>query len=444
MIPTFKTKLLMVVAVLVGLANLIPGGSRATADLPMLAALAVDDVTRIEITQGAKAKVSLVLEDGEWQLVSPVKASADTPGIRRLLRLLDDGIPMDARIDEANPDPYGLDFQDAAAVDLYTGGDVATVSFVIGWDTSGGSSFVRLHEDDTVYRAKIGGRARWDREVDLWRDPFVVRTDRAELTDIEVTVGDEHFTLTSDGGAAGGAARRWSVVESPGFALDQRTVEAWAASLVSLRAGEVLSASFDGGFDEPVAEVTLLLADGQAVDLAFGSLDGERSAFVRRGDREATYRVSTAHRTRAARPLADYGDATALSFDRDRVKTLTLDDDGVRVVLEQQAEAGDWIAREPANIDIDLKFVYFTVNNLADLRSDETVEATLAEAGLLEPWMRVTITLVDGSSQVLEVGQSLNDPQNPRSYARLAGTDRIFTLRSQTITRIRQGFGRSQ
>lgn len=444
MIPTKKTWLLLGAAIAVGAANLIPGGTRAAAELPGLVELGVDDVTRIEITQGAKPKVTLTLEDGDWQLVSPVKGPADTPGIRRLIRLFDDGIPMDARIDEANPEPYGLDFQDAAAVDLYTGGEVATVSFVIGWDTSGGSSFVRLHEDDTVYRAKIGGRARWDREVDLWRDPFVVREDKASVTDIQVAVGDERFTFASDGGVTGGRQRRWSLVEDPGFPLDQRTVEAWASSLMALRAGEVLSSEFDGGFDEPAAVVTLQLEGGESVELTFGSREGDRSAFVKRSDRQAAYRISPTHRTRAARALADYSDATALSFDRDQVKQLRLEDDGVTVVLEQQAEAGDWIVREPANVDVDLKLVYFTVNNLGDLRSDETVQVTLDEAGLLEPWMTVTIQMMDGSSSVLEVGHELDDPSNPRSYARLAGTDRVFTLRQQTITRIRQGFGRSQ
>ena len=65
----------------------------------------------------------------------------------------EDGVRMDLRIDEGNLEDYGVDDQNGILVELFAEGvEVPKVSFVVGHNVVGGSSFVRLKDSDATVR----------------------------------------------------------------------------------------------------------------------------------------------------------------------------------------------------------------------------------------------------------------------------------------------------
>ena len=84
---TQKTMILLGLAAALGLATLAPTGAvDPTADLPTLAGVDRDLVTRVEITQGQLEKVVMLgsLKEG-WRVTQPYDAPADAMLLRTLL-----------------------------------------------------------------------------------------------------------------------------------------------------------------------------------------------------------------------------------------------------------------------------------------------------------------------------------------------------------------------
>lgn len=93
--------------------------------------------------------------------------------------------------------------------------------------------------------------------------------------------------------------------------------------------------------------------------------------------------------------------------------------DGQRLVLER-AEDQTWWIREPIVYEADENRVAGALGDLATLRSNRAISGTLnlADYGLATPTMTVTLTLADGASHTLRVGD-----QNPTGTYRYIMAD---------------------
>jgi hypothetical protein len=446
---TQKTMLLLGLAAALGLATLAPTGAvDPTADLPTLAGVDRDLVTRVEITQGQLEKVVMLgsLKDG-WRVTQPYDAPADAMLLRTLVNQLREPIVMDVRLDEGNLETYGLDDQTGVLVELFTDGDSPALSIVVGGDMPGGFSFVRLKDSEDVYRAKVGGRSRYARDTVEWQNRMAVQVEPDLVAEITLgqPTGDLRFWREVAGTNEKGEAQwsEWRLAQDPAVALNQDAVTDLVASLSVVRAGSRLSANYDGGFETPAARVELRLNDGTTKVMTFGSRASAEGVFVQVSGEDVVYAVAAPKRDAALRPLAALLDNRLLRFSREDVQSLRLEDGGVPVVLE----AGGpelWFVAEPKNVDADVKLILFTVNILADLRSDGVATGvSLADAGLTKPSQVITIHKKDGSDHTVEVGRALSDEQG-RLYVhvRVDGGDTVYLVRDQTLARIRAGFGR--
>ena len=171
---TDKSKLLLVTAaVLGGLSFVQPDSFDPNADLPSLAQVNRADVSRIEITTGQEETVVMEgsLDDG-FVVLAPYQAPADTIALRPLLALFErDKTRMDVAVDTGNLADYGLDDAQGVLVELFTDSDEPAVSFFgRPRPVQEAPVFVRLPGSDTVYRGKVGSRARYARAPLEWRD----------------------------------------------------------------------------------------------------------------------------------------------------------------------------------------------------------------------------------------------------------------------------------
>lgn len=452
---TTKSKILLGAALLFGgLSFIQPQGFDPSADLPALAEVKRADVSRIEITNGQAETVVMEgnLEEG-FKVVAPYQAPADTIALRPLLGLFERGkTRMDVAIDEGNLADYGLDDAQGVLVELFTDGEQPAVSFVVGQDRPGGASFVRLPGSDTVYRGKVGSRARYAREPLDWRDKMVTQVPAGLVQEIRVEPLDGPKTvfsrlpegdINSEASAKFGA---WTCAQAD-FPVDQKSIDALAKSLTELRAGRVLSGDFDGGFDPPAVQVSVLMVDGEQIVLSFGQTTAQGGAvFLKRSDRDEVYLVSGSLRDRLLRPLLSYRNRILFNFERIDVKDYTLQDQLGRAVLTQDSDSHMWAFTEPVNMDTDVLAVTQSVNTLADLRADIIdPEISQEDAGLAEPQGTLSVRLLNGTTQSLIIGKRRDIQGTSYTYvSRPELLPIIYMVRTDTLTHLRAGFNRAE
>jgi len=447
---TRKTLAMWAVALVLGLALLLPQRQVVYGeDLPSLPGVDRDLVTRIEITAGVRERIAIEgsMETG-WKMLQPFEAEVDRILIRSLLNLYVDPVPMDTRVDSGDRETYGLDQSNRVLVELFTEGEVPALSVNVGADLPGGVSFVRLPEDEGIYRAKVGGRRRVDKAAKDWVNRFIYEEDLERITALELRTPSEDLVFVREPSGEVGmdgvpVLGPWSLVDAPAFDLDQRSVESAVRSLSKFRAGEILSSEFEGGWLEPAAVVTLRTVDGVATTFTFGSRILDGAAFVRRDDEPEVYRISATYHQGVTRDREAFTSLQLFDFVQDDVARMRLDDGGVPVVVVHK-ESGSWEITEPPNVFTDVKRVFFAVNTLGDLRARAWIGLSAAEAGLEPPSMTIAVSMHDGDREVLELGDRIGGGRSPVLwYGRIEGSERIFTVGAQTVSRVRQGFGRA-
>lgn len=107
---------------------------------------------------------------------------------------------------------------------------------------------------------------------------------------------------------------------------------------------------------------------------------------------------------------------------------------GETTVLERGA-SGSWSLTAPAAYPADAASVETLVNAVAALNADKVVEektANFGDFGLTEPAFTVLATTKDGKLHTVMVGDEV--PAGGGNYARLAGSDRLFTIAAFTKT----------
>ena len=461
--PTPKTLVLAVVALLLLALNLIDQGTSARLNerLPQIVALQKDAVRRIEISTAVdKTVIESVATEAEagvdagrrWKITAPIQADADQVAVQALLANFRKEVPLDVKVDLGNLDDYGLDAGTGIVVEIWTEADGAapSLSLTVGQDAPGGSTFVRLSGDEAVYRARVGGRHRFDKSSVEWRNRVLLDFDKAFAIGILVESDGSVLSHLVRGPSPGVDADSlplpgpWRLEPDPGYPTDALLADAIAQGLGLMRAGELMGADFDGGFTSPLAVITVTLADGTERVLEVGSRESGGARFVRVNGQPDVYRVAASTIDQALLPAQELRDKTLFAFERQAVDTLALKDGAGIVLLQQDLSNGLWNVIEPPNVDVDVKLVFFAVNTLATLRSDEIASGvSFAQAGLEDPSNRIVVHFLDGHDEVLDIGHRVADERGRTLYfARVGGKDTVHLLREATVVKLRQGFGR--
>ncbi|MCA9706961.1 MAG: sodium/proton-translocating pyrophosphatase [Myxococcales bacterium] len=213
---------------LLGLGLMVPSSTSGPGELPVLSEIDRDDVQRIEISLGQLDKMVITGSmDAGWTIVAPFEAEADDLMVRSLLKVFQDPVRMDVKVDEGEEalETYLVDDQNGALVELFGAGEAPLVSVVIGGDMPGGHSFVRLPGSQVVYRARVGSRGRVDRDFSEWRDKMVVQDNPEEVRWIALTRGGETLRfLRAELGPPGPDGTPnlgpWVYLEDPEFPVD--------------------------------------------------------------------------------------------------------------------------------------------------------------------------------------------------------------------------------
>ncbi|MBT3220970.1 MAG: DUF4340 domain-containing protein, partial [Proteobacteria bacterium] len=284
--------------------------------LPGIAAVKASEVDELTLTRGDQRLV-LEKQEGLWMLTAPIEYRANEQAVHTLLASLKEGIPFDVRVEEGNLDRYGLDASNCIFVQIDAAGSLT--AFYVGNNAAGGSTYVRFPSSQTVYRARIGGRSRYERQPADWRDKRVHPFDPQEVTDLVIErhgQGDLEFNRGESG---------WS---SAMDSLDTARLQSLLQILSDLTAHELLSADHPKGEDQATLAIATSREDSV---LVFSRLGDE--FFARNTDEPMIFRVGPQVLEQLLVP--DWRDPALLGIDPKQIVELQLIEPGLISLLKK-------------------------------------------------------------------------------------------------------------
>ncbi len=329
--------------------------------LPSLPAVDATAVRGVRVQEGDTI-VEFSRSGDLWRVTAPYQARADQDGVQGIVERLARGVPMDVRVDaltEENDDTYGLDNANLLRVDLLgEQGPLTTV--YLGNDGPGGASFVRRVDDDDVYRARLGGRHRYDRAAADWRDRQLVHVVAADVT--SVVLPNVTLDRTGEG---------WRTESGR---ADPDRVEDLVRGLGSLRIGEVLSTTPSG---DPTATVSLVTSAGTSSIRFWRDVSGVVAA----ADDGEAGRVDAAALDVVSGAADAWRDQRLFPYRPDAVDAIVAYS-GNRVTSAFVREKGAFVRTAPENVAVDARALTLALTRLGQWRSE--APAPLAEAFRVE------------------------------------------------------------
>ncbi len=375
---------------------------------------------------------------------------ADRALVQGVLHPFRTEIPMDVRIDTGNLADYGLDAGGGVVVEIWAGQDAPEVSFTLGHDAPGGSSFIRLSGDDGVYRARMGGRSRYARRPAEWRNKVVLDFEESEVQGISIkppASAEVHLSRSATAGVDADGSPipgSWAVDPDPGWGLDEDGLRKIVARLGRLRAREILADDFDGGFSPPAGELTVVRNDGTEVVMAIGTKVIEGSAHVRVTGGAAVYAVP-------AGPLEPFlemesgpgEDRTLFQVHRSDMVKLIYWEGRTSVELGPDPDSGIWRPLGDDPPEIDVADIEWALGQLSRLLSDGRAEGiSLVAAGVVPPNLVFEVQRQDGSHEAIYVGRGLVQEGVAYHYVARQKARDVHIMSSERITRLQQAFGK--
>jgi Domain of unknown function (DUF4340) len=374
-------------------------------ELPSIPGFDVAQVTELRLGR-VDEPIVVTRAAGQWTISAPVQAAADPVELEAIVSRLAGGVHPDVAL-PPDAEGYGLSGGSEIRVDV-RGAQGDLMSLVIGADAGADGTFVRLPGEETVYRAPIGGRARFDRPIRTLLDRRVASCAAEQISRV-VLPGEQAVRRSASG---------WD-----GAPVDALAVDGLVRRLCSLRGAEVAA---EDRVQDWFATVELEGPDGD-ISLRFGRSGDLR--YVARDGR--VWRVTGEWVDRLAQPRA-FEDRSL--WVAQRVERIVLRGDGRDGELVRNGET--WDIRRPANVDVDPVRAQAAATWLARPRVDAWTAVSAAAAGF--PSAQTLVVRADGRDHTLEIGAAGAEG----TYIRSAGSpERIGRVDSGLIAGLLAIFG---
>ena len=408
-----------------------------------------DHVSRIELSQAlGKTILSRDSLTEDWSITSPIQNAADEGRINHLLAAFRREIRADVQVDEGNLKEYKLDAAGGIVVELWTDLDKPAASFTIGGDAAGGSSFVRISGDDAVYRARVGGRRRFQHSAADWRNRVVV--DRSEEDIQGVTVepwNGEVIHMVRQPTADETGDGPWTIepAGSVGWDIDTKSIGALIRTLGTMRAVNILGDDFDGGFSPPAVNINVMDKEGTETTLAIGRRVENGVTFVRVAGQSGVYAVPMADVNAFVKGVDEPSENILFEVPEAEMDRLIFYQKRVQVDLTRNPETQVWGISNPPGLQVDVADIQFVVRTLAKLQTDGVGgRISNRRTGLNRPRMVFEVQRKDGSNVALFVGKHFRSKQGDiYFYVKKQDDEEVHILSEKTLSLLRLGFGQN-
>jgi hypothetical protein len=267
----------------------------AQAALPKIEVTEADTkaVTKIEITKPGKKDateekdkkpLTVVLEKkGEdWELTSPVKATANKSNVESLLSNLEK-LEMQDRI------ASGTDQYEKYEVD-----DKQAVHAIFG-KSGGRGQMTRVHGKDGVYAVKGYSSYTYSRDVKGWRDRTIFKFDEKKVKTASLANETGTFEFAKDGDSWKGTFAKGALPALPIADFDPKKVDDMLRAFKNLNAddfGDDKKKS-DVGLEEPIATLKIVLDDGAKRILTVGDNAKGESRWAMKNGSDQIFSISS-------------------------------------------------------------------------------------------------------------------------------------------------------
>lgn len=431
-----KTLILLVVLAALGaylaFVEMPRGEQRAQED--RLTALTVERIQRVVLEKGEQL-IELERLDGDaWQLLQPVKASADVAAVRSLLAAITDAKVQRTLADAGDPAAFGL--VDDALVVRIEANDQAPQTFSVGKSAPVGSAdYAQRRGESAVLLIEGGFRATIDRTTDELRDKRIFDFEDDDVRWIEIAKSTRQARLDrSDDG--------WTVAGEPTYAGDDTAIQTYLASLRSLRVASFVEqtpsdlAAF--GLSEPRLTVRFGGSDEKVWEIAFGAdkAGTEYHAVATPGGNVFTVH-DWAYRN-LDKGTRDLRDKALLALDTEqihRVKIVRRDRDSVQLVRSDDSWRLDGVDSAVKSAEIE-----HYINDLATLAGYEIVADEPQDLGrfaLDDPILRIEVLDQDNAPLgTVRVGRTVADDGIHHFNAISDRAPTVVLLRSYIFNRL--------
>lgn len=129
---------------------------------------------------------------------------------------------------------------------------------------------------------------------------------------------------------------------------------------------------------------------------------------------------------------SDWRDLTILSFDKTKVKSLTLVKNEKPFVVEKVEDK--WKLTSPLNVEVNQDKLNFVLNDLSNLKGKDIItDKKENELGFEKPALKITISFKEEGEQTILIGGKTSNEGDADYYAKKAGSETIFTLSKFTV-----------
>ena len=444
---TKKSTLLAAVAIVFSILAALdkpqPAGDRA--DDVVIASVNPDHVSRIELSSAtAKTILKRDIQTETWAITAPIEHQADRARIAQLLAAFRNRVVADVTLDEGNLKDYGLDASNGVVVELWTDSEEPAASFTIGGDMAGGSSFVRVSGDSSVYRARLGGRQRFARDPLDWRNRVVIDRAEADIQGVRIEPwnGDViHLVRQATDDEQGQGP--WTLDPDPGWGLTADDLTTVVQKLGQMRAANILDDDFDGGFSPPAASITIMDKDGTETTLAIGRRVESGVAFIRVAGGSGVYAVPAQDLALFTSGAAAVPSMVMFKVDEADMDRIIYYQRKTKVEIARHPDSGVWRIDSPSSVKADVSEVAFVVRLLSAPKGEEEAgKLPDSRTGLKRPRMVFEVQRKDGSHEALYVGRHFrNDGGAVFFWVKAQGSETVYVMSETTLTRLRAGFG---
>jgi hypothetical protein len=258
----------------------------------------------------------------DWNLVEPVKDSADNSSVVSMLSTLT--TTKQERVIEEKPkdlEIYGLK-PPIITVTFKKDASAPTQELYLGKKTpTGFSAYAKSSSGQTVYRVPQSMLNAFEKDAKTLRNKNVLSVSRFEVGELEIHLAKEDVLLKKD------EKDNWTLTRD-NFPADVSEVNNTLNAIVDLKATDF--ASEDGsnlekyGLSSPLAKIVLTRSkDKSRVSLALGK--SKDKVYVKRDDKPIVYEVDKGILDKVIRPSAVYRNKELATFNRFDVKRIKLE-----------------------------------------------------------------------------------------------------------------------
>lgn len=371
--------------------------------------LASETIEELQITNADGQTSRIQLENGNWQLLEPVKTDADDGVVGTVTSNLST-LEVQRVVEETPSDlkQYGLE-PPRVDVGFRLRGQKELQRLHVGDKTAtGGDVYAKRPDEPRVFLISAFLESIFNKAPFDLRDKVILRFERDKVEGIEVTEGSSTIQFSRSGS-------EWRVAKPVSARADYAAAEGLLTRLSSTHMLTVIEESAADlrkyGLDRPSMSATVMAGSTRAT-LVLGRKADDGGFYARDAARSTVFTVEEALATDLGKDLTDYRrkdlfDARSFSATR-----LELTRGGEMITVEKAEEGGKTIWRRGGQT-IDTARVEDVLTRFSNFQA-QTFQPT-AHASLKSPVLTATVRFDDSKTETVSFGRSGNEVHASRA-----------------------------